>query len=199
MQSPIGDGKFGSAANTTIHDGALAYSEWEDATQRVGTYEMPWTEPQAVLPDWLGRPEAFESVDGGLQFQLDPRASFYTRCYIDEMSSEAIGLGGTHLKTQQAARALLSAPGKMGALEKALEAVTGEVTRLGAYRMRFQFTQENLTTAEENAVGAESTIRDANLAEALLDHTKHSVLAQSAQAMLAQANGNAQTVLRLLQ
>ena len=46
---------------------------------------------------------------------------------------------------------------------------------------------------------SESTIRDADMAKEMTAYTKANVLTQSAQAMLAQANQNASSVLSLLQ
>ena len=51
----------------------------------------------------------------------------------------------------------------------------------------------------ENTQSSESTIRDADMAKEMTAYTKANVLAQSAQAMLAQANQNASSVLSLLQ
>lgn len=60
-------------------------------------------------------------------------------------------------------------------------------------------TADNIITAHENTTNAESTIRDADMAKAMTDYTKHNVLAQAAQSMLAQANQNSSNVLSLLQ
>lgn len=53
-------------------------------------------------------------------------------------------------------------------------------------------------TAYENIQAAESRIRDADMAETMVEFTKDQVLVQSGTAMLAQANLSAQSVLRLL-
>jgi len=53
-------------------------------------------------------------------------------------------------------------------------------------------------TAYENIQAAESRIRDADMAETMVDFTRNSVLTQTGTAMLAQANLQPQSVLRLL-
>jgi len=53
-------------------------------------------------------------------------------------------------------------------------------------------------TAYENIQASESRIRDADMAEEMVNFTKDQVLVQSGTAMLAQANGSSQSVLRLL-
>ena len=57
---------------------------------------------------------------------------------------------------------------------------------------------KGLMTAYENIQAAESRIRDADMAEEMVDFTKNHVLVQSGTAMLAQANLQSQSVLRLL-
>ena len=70
---------------------------------------------------------------------------------------------------------------------------------LGATQNRLEHTINNLGVMEENIQNAESTIRDTDVAEEMMDYTKNNILIQSAQAMLAQANQVPQGVLQLLQ
>ena len=84
-------------------------------------------------------------------------------------------------------------------LDSAIEYALNESTRLGSYLQRLDYTDANVTTMSENIQGAESTIRDADMAKEMTDYTKSNVLVQSAQAMLAQANQNLSQALSLLQ
>ena len=59
-------------------------------------------------------------------------------------------------------------------------------------------TAKGLMNAYENIQAAESRIRDADMAEELVEYTKDQVLVQSSTAMLGQANLKGQSVLRLL-
>ncbi len=59
-------------------------------------------------------------------------------------------------------------------------------------------TSKGLMTAFENIQSSESRIRDADMAEVMVDFTKNQVLVQSGTAMLSQANLQTQSVLRLL-
>jgi flagellin len=70
---------------------------------------------------------------------------------------------------------------------------------LGAYYNRMEMTAKGLMTAYENVQASESRIRDADMAEVMVDFTKSQVLVQSGTSMLAQANLQTQSVLRLLQ
>ena len=70
---------------------------------------------------------------------------------------------------------------------------------LGAIQNRLEHTINNLSVMQENMQDAESTIRDTDVANEMMKYTKNSILVQSAQAMLAQANQQPQGVLQLLQ
>ena len=84
-------------------------------------------------------------------------------------------------------------------VDGAIEYALGEATNIGAYLQRLEYTQANVTTQNENTQGAESTIRDADMAKEMTEYTKQNVLSQAAQSMLAQANQNLSGVLGLLQ
>ena len=70
---------------------------------------------------------------------------------------------------------------------------------LGAMQNRLEHTINNLGVMQENLQSAESVIRDTDVASEMMEYTKNSILNQSAQAMLAQANQLPQGVLQLLQ
>lgn len=82
-----------------------------------------------------------------------------------------------------------------GAMDYALD----EITRIGAYISRLEFTDANIVTANESTQASESTMRDADMAKEMAEYTKANVLAQAAQSMLAQANQNSSSVMSLLQ
>lgn len=84
-------------------------------------------------------------------------------------------------------------------IEGALEYATEQATSVGAYLQRLDYTDSNVVTMGENIKSAESTIRDADMAKEMTDYTKNNVLLQASQSMLAQANQNSSSVLRLLQ
>jgi flagellin len=77
--------------------------------------------------------------------------------------------------------------------------VSDERGKLGAQQNRLDHTVNNLNTTSENVTAANSRIRDTNMAEEMMNYTSKNVIAQAAQAMLAQANSQPQNVLSLLQ
>ncbi len=84
-------------------------------------------------------------------------------------------------------------------LDDAIQSVSAERSKLGAYQNRLEHTITNLTNTSENISSAESRIRDVDMAKEMMSYQKNNILAQAAQSMLAQANQQPQNVLKLLQ
>ena len=113
--------------------------------------------------------------------------------HIEDMHTAAMGLDGVAVTTRE------KATDAIGLLDTAIEYALDQSTSLGAAINRLEYTESNLVTANENTISSESTIRDADMAKAMVSYTKNNVLLQASQSMLAQANQNAGNVLSLLQ
>lgn len=116
------------------------------------------------------------------------------------MDSESLGLAtlrDTGIMTQDAASAALDLV-KNGA-NSAINTVSSVRADLGAMQNRLEHTINNLDVATENMESANSRIRDTDMAKEMMEYTKQNVLTQAAQAMLAQANQQPQSILQLLQ
>ncbi len=100
--------------------------------------------------------------------------------------------GGINVSTQE------DADGAITTINKAIETVSAERSKLGAMQNRLEHTIKNLDTSAENLQAAESRIRDVDMAKEMMEFTKQNILQQAATAMLAQANQAPQTVLQLL-
>ena len=87
----------------------------------------------------------------------------------------------------------------IGIVKGAINYVSDIRGDLGAIQNRLEHTINNLSVMQENMQDAEATIRDTDVANEMMKYTKNSILVQSAQAMLAQANQQPQGVLQLLQ
>ncbi|KQS39632.1 flagellin [Exiguobacterium sp. Leaf196] len=83
-------------------------------------------------------------------------------------------------------------------LDTQIASVSSGRSYLGAAQNRLEHTIKNLQTSSENLSAAESRVRDVDMAKEMMNQTKNSILAQAAQAMLAQANQQPQGVLQLL-
>ncbi|TXL67448.1 flagellin protein [Cerasibacillus terrae] len=136
---------------------------------------------------------------------------------IGDMRSAALGLtgeagedgfsasnnvtNGTNNNSVEAALDVTSSASASDAIKTindAIESVSAERSKLGAYQNRLDHTINNLGTSAENLTAAESRIRDVDMAKEMMQQTKASILAQASQAMLAQANQMPQGVLQLL-
>ena len=83
-------------------------------------------------------------------------------------------------------------------LDEAIKTVSTQRADLGAIQNRFDHTINNLNVAVENLTASESRIRDADMAQEMVQFTRNQILSQAGTAMLAQANQASQGVLSLL-
>ena len=111
---------------------------------------------------------------------------------ISPMDTTSLGINGLLISTQSDADAAIDA------IDNALEQVSTQRSNLGAYQNRLEHTINNLNVAAENLSAAESRIRDADMAQEMMNFVRQQILLQSGTAMLAQANVVPQTVLQLL-
>ncbi|MGI6578157.1 MAG: flagellin, partial [Eubacteriales bacterium] len=112
---------------------------------------------------------------------------------IDDLSSDGLSIKGLDVSNQEAAGAAIAK------IKDAINKVSTNRANLGGLQNRLEHTINNLSVTEENMTAAESRIRDVDMAKEMMAYTKNNVLAQAAQAMLAQANTQPQSVLQLLQ
>ncbi|MDP9459549.1 MAG: flagellin [Actinomycetota bacterium] len=83
-------------------------------------------------------------------------------------------------------------------IDNAIGTVSTVRADLGAKQNRFDHTINNLNVAVENLSASESRIRDADMAQEMVQFTRNQILSQAGTAMLAQANQASQGVLSLL-
>ncbi len=86
----------------------------------------------------------------------------------------------------------------LSTLRLALLDISSSRAAIGAGINRLQSAVAVLQNQSQNTQAAESTIRDANMAEEVANMAKYQILAQSGIAALSQANANSQLVLALL-
>lgn len=143
---------------------------------------------------------AFAKVNpkASMWFHLGPNINQRERVFIQTMTAAAFGMRDA---TGTVAVSLSTPDGAnkaIGVMDVSLQRLAKQRADLGAYYNRLEMTSKGLMTAYENVQAAESRIRDVDMAEEMVDFTKNSVLVQTGTAMLAQANLQPQSVLRLL-
>ena len=91
-----------------------------------------------------------------------------------------------------------SAQASLEKLDKAIDNVSGQRAVMGSIQNRLGSTIRNLEVSAENIAAANSRIRDTDYAQATADNTRLNILANAGSAVLAQANANGQSALRLI-
>lgn len=125
--------------------------------------------------------------------QIGANAGQYIEISIGDVRAAALGIDEIDITTQEGADTAI------GILDEAIEKASSQRSSLGAVQSRLEHTINNLSNTVTNLTQAESRIRDADIAKEMMLYTKHSLLAQVAMAMLAQANQQPGMILQLLQ
>lgn len=112
---------------------------------------------------------------------------------IDTMNAVALSVNALCVSTFTKAGAAMSA------VQKAIEKVSTQRSKLGALQNRLEHTVNNLDNVAENTQTAESRIRDTDMASEMVQYSATSIIQQAGQSMLAQANSQTQGVLSLIQ
>lgn len=139
---------------------------------------------------------SFDLSKGSIVLQIGPNAGTDHRMEIsiNDMSANALGVNNINVTNQADAQAVIDA----GTIDQAIEKVVTERGKLGAYENRLNHTIKNLGVEKENLTSAESRLRDADIAQEMMEFTRNQIMLQAGTAMLAQANTVPQTVLQLL-
>jgi flagellin len=103
------------------------------------------------------------------------------------------GATGADISTTTGAASALTA------VTTAIDQLATDRATVGANEERLNFTSQELGVLSTNLSAANSAISDVDVAQESTQYAKYQILVQSGTSMLAQANQNPQTVLKLLQ
>jgi flagellin len=139
----------------------------------------------------------FANGGQGIKFQVGANMDQSETVFVGAMDATALfgpkeGQGKIDLTNSESANIAI------GTIDSALKIVNKQRADLGAYQNRFANAQKGVDIAAENLQASESQIRDANMAKEMVDFVKSQILVQSSSSMLAQANSQSQSVLKLL-
>jgi flagellin len=142
-------------------------------------------------------------VAASMWFHIGANMDQRERVYIGTMTAQGLGIQGADGLPHTATFISLSSPDhaniSLAAIDSALQKLNKQRADLGAYQNRLDYAMEGLAIGAENLQAAESRIRDADMANQMVDFVKNQILVQSATAMLAQANQKSQSVMQLFQ
>jgi len=112
-----------------------------------------------------------------------------------------INLGASAYTTATAADVSTSttAVAALTAVTNAITALATDRATVGANEERLAYTGDELGVLSDNLTAANSQLTDVNVATESTKYAEYQILVQSGTAMLAQANANPQSVLKLLQ
>ena len=127
-----------------------------------------------------------------IHIQVGAEAGQRLEIELPEISSLALGIDVLDVSTIEGAES------GIGLLDKAIQYVSTERGRMGAYQNRLEHTVANLDNVVENTTAAESQIRDTDMAKAMVEYSNIQIMLQAGQAMLAQANQTKNSVMQLL-
>ena len=145
---------------------------------------------------------AKDSAAGPMQLHVGANMDQSEKLFIGTMTAVALGLTGGMQGGEGDMITISSVEGAnmaIGTIDNALKQINKQRADLGAYQNRFELAYNGVAIAAENLQAAESRIRDADMAKQVVEYTKNQILMQSGTAMLAQANTQPQSVVRLLQ
>lgn len=133
-----------------------------------------------------------EKVDW-LRIQMGANAGQELAMELPEISLEEMGISNLSVISHSDAAFCLDR------IDVAINYLNKERARMGAYQNRLEYSISRVDTASENLSASESRIRDTDIADEMTEYTKSSILSQTGQSVLANANQSAERVLSLLQ
>ena len=131
-------------------------------------------------------------IQVGLDSGVDSRINLNTQVNLTAVNASSLLIAELSLTT--AAGALTA----LDVINNAISSITQSRGKVGAVQNRLVRTISNLSISVENLQAAESSIRDADIAEEVAVLTRNQILVQAATAMVGQANLIPQSVLQLL-
>ena len=141
-----------------------------------------------------------KETDNTITFQVGANVDQNIKINIASATAESLGLRGKGQDGEDGALVSVSetANRTLATIDEALKNVNRQRADLGAVQNRMEMAAKGINVAAENMTSAESVIRDADMAQEMVDYTKNQILQKASVAMLANANSQSSSVLELL-
>jgi flagellin len=162
-----------------------------------------------IMSDTTGLKGDVTVTQGSLNFQIGAFANETVTIQLQDLRSDMLGASATGLafmSTVNVTSIDVTAGGGKGAqdavlvLDAAIEQVSTMRAQMGAFQKdTLEASVRNLGVAAQNMASSESAIRDADMAEEMMNFSRAQILQQTSMAMLAQANQAPQMIMRLFQ
>lgn len=143
--------------------------------------------------DIFFRERGAKEKDKGIRIQLSSEVEDHLDIPRSEYSTSLLGINTICIsKIDNATKAL-------DRVSKAVDLVSNLRSTLGSVQNRLEHAINSNENKSENTQAAESRIRDADMAERMMEMAKYRILQQAGEAMMSQANNSNQGILSLLQ
>jgi flagellin len=186
-----------AATGTVDSAGRVALNnEFDQINQEIGRIATQTNFNGVALFNATGLPSGKLSVFVGDTSNVSSIA--VTIATITVTSGKVTNIGGGTALTSVNLTTATAAASALTTIKSALSEVGSSRAAIGSGINRLQAAVSVLQTQAQNTQAAESTIRDANIAEEVANLTKYQILGQSGIAALGQANSQSQQVLTLL-
>ena len=129
----------------------------------------------------------------GFYVQAGTEGGQHISVQYESLSSIVLGLEHTNTLTQESSRNAIDE------IKGALQMVSEQRSTFGAYQNRIEHASNINANVEENTQAAESRIRDADIADLMMEYSVNNIIMQAGTSMLTQANQSTQSILELLQ
>ena len=168
----------------------LEYSQLSDEISRISN-NTKWNNMNIFATTASGA----IGTSGVVYFQvgIDGASGATISATFSAMDSTTLSVSAGDLTTQSGAQSAL------GALDSAIAKVDTFRAKLGSKISRLTYAADNLANISTNTAESRSRILDTDYAAATTELARTQIIQQAATAVLAQANSQSQTVLKLLQ
>jgi len=192
----IAEGVMEEAINILTRSAELAEQAASGTTSSAGRVALnqEYQEIRAALDamDSDTRYDGLELFGSSFSVRVGELSSEIVAVSTQPIDSASLGVIGDLLTSTNADIAL-------GQITAAIELISSNRGSLGAKSQRLNTLINSIGISIENIQAAESQIRDADVAEEVVNLTKYQILTQTGVSALAQANQSSQAVLSLLQ
>jgi len=136
--------------------------------------------------------------DGSVNIEMVTGANVGEKINIPKfnLNTEGLGLKDIAGKVEVDVK---DVDGSLQLVDQALDNVLSARSKFGALENRFESSYNSTIEISDKIEGAESSIRDTDLAEEMMEFSKYNILVEAGNAMMAQSNKLPQDALRILE
>ena len=181
-------------AKSADGNGLLVYANWAaHTTETAAKTRFPNSTPGSGAIDCSSLTSLVDVPANPFNIQCGPNSHDSIKIEIKRMNATFLGVNTLNVRSHT------SAGNAITQIQNAIQDVSSRRTSIGAYVNRLEHIHQYNLNTSENTQAAESRIRDADIADTMVEYSMSSILEQAGMSMLSQANALPQNVLSLLQ